>query len=323
MQLWNWRGLDVVNAHERDPRVYVDGMRAAVARGRRRPARSRRRSTPTASARRALGEAFELRARSGRTVHQGAGGDAVSAVATRRGSASSASAGSAATAWSAIARRAAWPTVAAIADPTRGARRDGGARRSRRSLDELLEPELDGIVIATPSALHAEQAIAALERGLAVFCQKPLARNARRDARAWSTRRARADRLLGVDLSLPPHRRRCGACASVVAAASSATVYAVDLVFHNAYGPDKPWFHDPALVRRRLRDRPRHPPGRPRAVDARASRRSSVTSRCRAASRSHGDARGRGLRRRAARARRRRGRCAWPAPGTCPRAATR
>ena len=37
MQLWNWRGLDVVNAHERDPRVYVEGIReaaAAVAAGR-------------------------------------------------------------------------------------------------------------------------------------------------------------------------------------------------------------------------------------------------------------------------------------------------
>lgn len=30
MQLWNWRGLDVVNAHERDPQVYVDGIRRAV-----------------------------------------------------------------------------------------------------------------------------------------------------------------------------------------------------------------------------------------------------------------------------------------------------
>jgi threonine dehydrogenase-like Zn-dependent dehydrogenase len=30
MQLWNWRGLDVINAHERDPQVYVDGVRAAV-----------------------------------------------------------------------------------------------------------------------------------------------------------------------------------------------------------------------------------------------------------------------------------------------------
>jgi len=30
MQLWNWRGLDVINAHERDPEVYLEGMRAAV-----------------------------------------------------------------------------------------------------------------------------------------------------------------------------------------------------------------------------------------------------------------------------------------------------
>jgi threonine dehydrogenase-like Zn-dependent dehydrogenase len=30
MQLWNWRGLDVINAHERDQAVYVDGIRAAV-----------------------------------------------------------------------------------------------------------------------------------------------------------------------------------------------------------------------------------------------------------------------------------------------------
>jgi threonine dehydrogenase-like Zn-dependent dehydrogenase len=30
MQLWNWRGFDVVNAHERDPVVAVRGMREAV-----------------------------------------------------------------------------------------------------------------------------------------------------------------------------------------------------------------------------------------------------------------------------------------------------
>ena len=30
MQMWNWRGFDVVNAHERDPAVYVAGVRAAV-----------------------------------------------------------------------------------------------------------------------------------------------------------------------------------------------------------------------------------------------------------------------------------------------------
>jgi threonine dehydrogenase-like Zn-dependent dehydrogenase len=30
MQLWNWRGFDVVNAHERDPATSVHGMREAV-----------------------------------------------------------------------------------------------------------------------------------------------------------------------------------------------------------------------------------------------------------------------------------------------------
>ncbi|GHC72398.1 MDR/zinc-dependent alcohol dehydrogenase-like family protein [Limoniibacter endophyticus] len=30
MQLWNWRGLDVVNAHERSPEIYMDGIRSAV-----------------------------------------------------------------------------------------------------------------------------------------------------------------------------------------------------------------------------------------------------------------------------------------------------
>ncbi len=30
MQLWNWRGIDVINAHERDPRIYKSGMEEGV-----------------------------------------------------------------------------------------------------------------------------------------------------------------------------------------------------------------------------------------------------------------------------------------------------
>jgi threonine dehydrogenase-like Zn-dependent dehydrogenase len=30
MQLWNWRGIDVVNAHEREVKVYARGIRAAL-----------------------------------------------------------------------------------------------------------------------------------------------------------------------------------------------------------------------------------------------------------------------------------------------------
>jgi len=30
VQTWNWKGLDVVNAHERDPDVYIEGMRTGI-----------------------------------------------------------------------------------------------------------------------------------------------------------------------------------------------------------------------------------------------------------------------------------------------------
>ena len=57
-----------------------------------------------------------------------------------------------------------------------------GASTRQMSVDviiqSLLEIGLDGIVIATPSALHAEQSIRALQAGVAVFCQKPLGRTA-------------------------------------------------------------------------------------------------------------------------------------------------
>jgi len=32
MQLWNWRGLDVINAHEREHAIYIEGIREAVQR---------------------------------------------------------------------------------------------------------------------------------------------------------------------------------------------------------------------------------------------------------------------------------------------------
>jgi len=30
MERWNWKGLDVINAHERSPEVYVEGMRIGI-----------------------------------------------------------------------------------------------------------------------------------------------------------------------------------------------------------------------------------------------------------------------------------------------------
>jgi predicted dehydrogenase len=137
--------------------------------------------------------------------------------------------------------------VAAIADPSpetaaEAARLAPGAELVAR-WTTCWTSGVDGVVIATPSALHAEQSIRALERGAAVFCQKPLGRTAA-EARGVVDAARAADRLLDVDLSYrfteghAPHPRGGPL-------RGAGRVYAADLVFHNAYGPDKPWFYDP------------------------------------------------------------------------------
>lgn len=113
------------------------------------------------------------------------------------------------------------------------------------SLDALLEMELDALVIATPSAGHSTQAVRALERGLAVFCQKPLGRSAREAQLVVDAARA-ADRLLSVDFSYR-YTEGIQKIYQVVNSGEIGQVYAADLVFHNAYGPDKAWFYDAEL----------------------------------------------------------------------------
>ncbi len=145
--------------------------------------------------------------------------------------------------------RSGFGQVAAVSDPsaemTAAAQEAAPGAEVVDGLDALLEMRVDGVVIASPSALHAEQSIRALEAGVAVFCQKPLGRTAKEVRRVVDAARA-ADRLLAVDLSyrftegMRHVRERIGG-------GELGKVYAVDLTFHNAYGPDKPWFYDPAL----------------------------------------------------------------------------
>ena len=138
--------------------------------------------------------------------------------------------------------------AAAICDPSAASLAEAAAVAPGAlvvdSLDAMLDLGLDGVVIATPSAQHAAQAIAALERGVAVFCQKPLGRIAAETRRVVDAARA-ANRLLGVDLSYR-HTQGMQRIAELVRADALGTMFAVDLVFHNAYGPDKPWFYDRA-----------------------------------------------------------------------------
>jgi predicted dehydrogenase len=78
-----------------------------------------------------------------------------------------------------------------------------------------------------------------------VFCQKPLGRTAAEVGAVVDAARS-ADRLLAVDLS---YRFTQGMkrIRELLASGELGRIYAVDLVFHNAYGPDKPWFYDPGL----------------------------------------------------------------------------
>lgn len=134
----------------------------------------------------------------------------------------------------------------AVADPDRAAaaaavEEHGGELCSPEEL--LARTDLDGVLIATPSALHATQSIAALDAGTAVFCQKPLARTAP-ECEAVVAAARRADRLLGVDLSYR-HLAAVDAIRPSIEDGRLGPIYAAELVFHNAYGPDKPWFLDP------------------------------------------------------------------------------
>ncbi|RPI16717.1 MAG: gfo/Idh/MocA family oxidoreductase [Ignavibacteriae bacterium] len=106
-------------------------------------------------------------------------------------------------------------------------------------------PGIDGVVIATPSALHAQQAIAAFEKDYAVFCHKPVGRTAD-EVISVVDASCKANKLLGVDFSLR-YSKAFQKVLDVLKADEIGDVYSVDLVFYNAYGPEKPWFYDVIL----------------------------------------------------------------------------
>lgn len=112
-----------------------------------------------------------------------------------------------------------------------------------RDLDDLLESQPDGIVIATPNSFHAAQCIKALQRGIAVFCQKPLALTAEQTRKVISTAYV-GNRLLDLDL---PYRYTDGIQKIRTERKEIGNIYAIDLVFNHAYGPDKMGIYDPAL----------------------------------------------------------------------------
>lgn len=140
--------------------------------------------------------------------------------------------------------------IVAIADPAEQALAETAliAPRAARvaNLDQLLAWEIDGVVIASPSAFHAEQAISALEAGAAVFCQKPIGLTAKETAQVIDAARS-ADRLLATDFA---YRFTQGmqAVRALIRHGTLGEIYAAELCFHNSYGPDKGWYYDASIA---------------------------------------------------------------------------
>ncbi len=122
--------------------------------------------------------------------------------------------------------------VVAVADANAERARDVGARFGIpyvfdrfESLVEL--PDLDLVTIGLPNALHAPAAIAALEAGTHVLCEKPMALSAA-SAEAMIAAAERSGRLLSVN----QHMRFSGSAIAIrnaVAAGSLGDVYLLDI----------------------------------------------------------------------------------------------
>ncbi len=124
-------------------------------------------------------------------------------------------------------------------------RQECGEHTRCSAWEDLVQSEVDGVIIATPSAMHAQQVREALTHGKAVFCQKPLGRNAA-ETREVVSLAEQQNLLLGVDYSY--RFTEAGLkVRELIQSGEIGEVYASSLQFHNAYGPDKSWYFQPEL----------------------------------------------------------------------------
>jgi predicted dehydrogenase len=91
----------------------------------------------------------------------------------------------------------------------------------------LDEAELDAVLICSPHALHAPQAMAALERGLHVLTEKPLALSTQ-EARSLETLAHERSLVLGVTVN-PPYWAHCHALRQWIEAGSLGELEMADL----------------------------------------------------------------------------------------------
>jgi predicted dehydrogenase len=133
--------------------------------------------------------------------------------------------------------------VVAIADTLDGGGHDMGAfvpdAVACRDFEALLRQDLDGVILATPTSRHVAQAEAAIARGFAVFCQRPLGRDVDETVRVIDAARG-ANVLLGVDMTFRA-TEAMRVLRSTVQAGELGDIFAVEATFHNAGDPENRW----------------------------------------------------------------------------------
>ena len=107
--------------------------------------------------------------------------------------------------------------------------------RPADSVEALLSSGVDGVVVAAATPAHAELALAAVERGLPTFCEKPIASTAAESARV-------ADIIArsGVPVQVGYQRRFDAAFAAVKEAVDSGAVGALHTVRSTTMDPAPP-----------------------------------------------------------------------------------
>ncbi len=109
--------------------------------------------------------------------------------------------------------------------------------RVLRDIEQLIAEPLDGIVIGGAAPQRAALALAALDRGLAVFSQYPIADTARETA-AIVERAQRKDRLIAVDFQLR-HVPGVAEMVALVRDGAMGEIFAVDLRWQTMFGSDQ------------------------------------------------------------------------------------
>lgn len=124
------------------------------------------------------------------------------------------------------------------ADPAAAARALKGVPGARvaSSLEELLsDPDIQAVVIASPTTLHAEQLRAAAAAGKAIFCEKPVALDLRETISALA-----AVEAAGVPFQIGFNRRYDPAYAALGHAVQAGEIGAVELFRSQSTDPAPP-----------------------------------------------------------------------------------